>query len=693
MKIDQNKPVPQEKLLRAKSELQKNEKAEEHKITSEQEKRALEWLKQFTDVPVTALKDKSSLTSDSKDINKEEKESDELRKEKALNERVNYLRENLNKFCFMGKSNRVKSTAPHAKEEINKAGEEEGKEAGEKEKIKPDSALEKSALLNSSSGENIKNDFASAFKGIMSKRFEEKAKEEKSGFKNGEKSHKLNDSLKKFLTEDSDKLTGEKKPAISIFKLQGVSKEGKQNSFIDFQTEDFEYKKLRSSRRPSLSISPPGKKPSEELISPQEKISREDRPDKRQREIGKEILSQLRGNERIWNIYQRLKPEEKRKFMSLAIKLYTPGNDGNSSGSVEPALLSLLSDNKLFDRDSEGTTLLDNLSLMAGQEFAEGLEGNNILRETIRNTGDPERIHQGYGEQGKGTCTVTTMEYMNAAQYGSEYVRIISGLTGREGRVQLRNGDMMERDEDTINDDGSNRSPVSRIYQASMMEYANGILNYNNLSDRHSDGTGGLNVSQLNRALNAILPYESTSRRYRAGMRDIAEREIMEALRQGRFVPVGLEWGGDDGTPGGHKLLLERIEGDFVYLRNPWGSEERGDRRGDEPEREVVGRGGHIRMTVEEFFRRLRNYNLPSSARETDDNSYEELRLMNSNREAMKNILLNILAESMKAEKERNKYFSNLMDQLNKLQGEIFSGREAAMAYVNNAGRSAVLGE
>ncbi len=124
--------------------------------------------------------------------------------------------------------------------------------------------------------------------------------------------------------------------------------------------------------------------------------------------------------------------------------------------------------------------------------------------------------------------------------------------------------------------------------------------------------------------MNAVLPYESEMKAFKQDTpesRQKAEQEMQKSLKAGNDVVVSLKWGKNpDGSIGGHQVIVEKIEGDYVYIRNPWGS---GDRGGPEdtaknlPAREVQEgydknqSGGHIKISKEEFYKRLKVYHIP----------------------------------------------------------------------------------
>ncbi len=164
----------------------------------------------------------------------------------------------------------------------------------------------------------------------------------------------------------------------------------------------------------------------------------------------------------------------------------------------------------LTQTDFSGHSLYDYLLEIADQSMVKTFEeapGRTILLgELIRNIANPGRITQGL----KGTCAATCVEIYVAERDPVEYARILTGLLTPEGRVKLRNGDELKRDEEVLSPDEHEfrRSPVSRIFQVACMEYAYPELDYHNAEDGHFNGTDntgtGLSLKAFERLLASI---------------------------------------------------------------------------------------------------------------------------------------------------------------------------------------------
>lgn len=277
---------------------------------------------------------------------------------------------------------------------------------------------------------------------------------------------------------------------------------------------------------------------------------------------------------------------------------------------INPDLLALLKSGKLSTRDSTGKTLLQNLSSLATQEMGPNLDRATVFNELCKHLNDPGHINQG----SRNTCVPTTIQHLQAVRDPAEYARIVAGLTSESGEVAMRNGDVLKRDLGSVGPDTSRRDSISRLYQAALMEYANGENEYDNRTDtntRSDDSTyQGLYDHEAERAVDALFgdQYDrmSVDNRSESG-RSQAEDAIRRALDNGGQVPVLINW-----TTMGHALLLTGMTDSTVILRNPWGQDDSGGSGTDgAPPREALDNRGTIEMSKEEFFSRLYSILLP----------------------------------------------------------------------------------
>ncbi len=166
--------------------------------------------------------------------------------------------------------------------------------------------------------------------------------------------------------------------------------------------------------------------------------------------------------------------------------------------------------NLLGKNDAFGKSLYMHLLDIADAPMHENFEGSPgrtiLLGEVIRNIAQPGRITQGL----KGTCAATCVEIYLAERDPVEYARLCAGLVSRVGKVNLRNGDLLSRDEDVlvVDEHEFRRSPMSRIFQVACMEFSYPELDYRNDVDgqfQNGDNTGtGLSLKAFERLLGAI---------------------------------------------------------------------------------------------------------------------------------------------------------------------------------------------
>lgn len=328
-----------------------------------------------------------------------------------------------------------------------------------------------------------------------------------------------------------------------------------------------------------------------------------------------------------------LSPTERDAFMRLASKLYDPGVFLLRQGGTSSNLLTLLAAGRLQQTDSRGATVLDNLTALSNQPFAKGFDSDymrgQILGQTVSTLARPDDIAQG----AHGTCTATTLEYAYVKHYPAEYARLVGGLFEPAGEVAMRNGDVLQRASNIQYDDGSGRSEVSRVFQSAIMDYANGPLtyydNYKDVNrplqakDEQLQGTyKGLYPWEVKRALEALTPYRYDAPLFHNEEADRADfqRRVAQAAPD-QPLPLSIRWC----TPkpmemGLHMLLLEKVDDQYVYLRNPQGRVDDGAKGPPEldlPDRQEVGEkgGGHIRMSLDTFYDRLYSYFAPSDAK------------------------------------------------------------------------------
>lgn len=237
---------------------------------------------------------------------------------------------------------------------------------------------------------------------------------------------------------------------------------------------------------------------------------------------------------------------------------------------------SLLGSKDLVERK----TLLDRLDALSTRPLAPGFDRAELLQALIMQTQDPGEISQG----ARGTCVPTTIEYMLAAKHPAEYVRVVSDLASPDGRARLASGAYIFREPGTENRDDSGRTVASRLFEAAMMEFGNGILDYRNDTDRSGAfgaGFGGLTPRGATKLTNAALNEKRRTVLPVPGIGQVpftslgSERvmkELEQAVAKGQWVPAAIDWRATgEWRPSGHEVLVLKIEAGRVYFRNPWG--------------------------------------------------------------------------------------------------------------------------
>jgi len=309
--------------------------------------------------------------------------------------------------------------------------------------------------------------------------------------------------------------------------------------------------------------------------------------------------------------FAALPREQQERVLSLADTATARTAELNAKLGLEASgfdahLLELVRAGALSHLDTSGKTLLENLERLAAQPYPPPLTVEKVLGQTLQDVADPYSIRQG----SQGTCTVTSMQFMLALEEPSEYARLVSGLTSLTGRTTLRDGSEVQRQPHYLLPDDSGRADVSRIFQASLMDFANGPeQSHDNFTGtgqhRLPDGTpiGGAGLHDAQWAL--VLPMLAEPRKV-SYPKDPAttQAELEAALAQGPQL-VSMDW-----RAGGHLLTVEGLADGYVYMRNPWGLSEEGSDGSNGPVREKLPHGepGQMRMALEVFLKNLNSY-------------------------------------------------------------------------------------
>lgn len=229
-------------------------------------------------------------------------------------------------------------------------------------------------------------------------------------------------------------------------------------------------------------------------------------------------------------------------------------------------------------------SLLANLSELATQPLADGIDRQELLADVLAQVDDPINIHQ----KRFNTCGPTTGQLVLAMQEPAEYVRLAAALASPDGETKLQNGDALARKADWNDAADDNRSVANRLFQSALMEYANGRFDYNTVRDGREIKVGPLDV-----AIPGLLPNEMaklleglTGRKHDINLSLMSAKvspdflEALEAAAPGNEVPVLVNYSVDGdgmGNTSPHYLLVTGFDAEsgIVSITNPWGREEK----------------------------------------------------------------------------------------------------------------------
>ncbi len=224
--------------------------------------------------------------------------------------------------------------------------------------------------------------------------------------------------------------------------------------------------------------------------------------------------------------------------------------------------------------DRNGKSLLANLSELASQPLNaalySGTTKQKVLDEVLLQTANPDRIEQGNAP----TCTVTSMEFELVRDDTAEYVRLMAGLTGPSGTVEMKGGGELKLDPDSLAQ-LDKRQSTQAIFQSAAMEFGNGADNFDAAKGVSHDDKGvkddypGLLPYQQTVMLRQLfgVKYETKSLPTE-GSRQKALDELRSYATVGANRPVLLEI--DQGNFN-HAVTYEMQKNDRVYFRDPYG--------------------------------------------------------------------------------------------------------------------------
>ena len=255
-------------------------------------------------------------------------------------------------------------------------------------------------------------------------------------------------------------------------------------------------------------------------------------------------------------------------------EFWTSFNASNTKGKVALGALLEGTPEALTSQDTQGHTLLDNLSTIAKQPLNPQLVHNattgTMLDQLITSIANPDEIKQGSAP----TCTVASMQFELARDNPSEYARLVGGLAG-SGSVQMQGGDMLTFDAGSGAKTALEGRDVSQaIFQSAAMDYANGGAKY--------DPVTGENISVSGKQDQGLAPEQSTQMldqmfgvKYQTDeLPDTASRakelaSLKDYVAVGRNRPVLMEI--DQGNFN-HAVTFEMMKDDKIFFRDPYGT-------------------------------------------------------------------------------------------------------------------------
>ncbi|MFZ5443638.1 MAG: hypothetical protein ACOZQL_26765 [Myxococcota bacterium] len=227
--------------------------------------------------------------------------------------------------------------------------------------------------------------------------------------------------------------------------------------------------------------------------------------------------------------------------------------------------------------DSKGQTLLSNLAKFAAQplnpKVAAGTTKEELFTSMLRDVVNPNRIDQGDAP----TCTVTSMQFELVADDPAEYTRLMTELTGPNGRARMRGGsELVVQDGDVSTTSRDGRPASQALFQTVCMEFGNGRnLEFDPLAKGSLDAAGklvqrGLKPEQQTQVLRQLFGVNYRSELFQT---EAEGAKVLEKLRgydargnQNRPVILQLDQGNFN-----HAVTFERVADNRVYFRDPYG--------------------------------------------------------------------------------------------------------------------------
>lgn len=242
---------------------------------------------------------------------------------------------------------------------------------------------------------------------------------------------------------------------------------------------------------------------------------------------------------------------------------------------------------------------------------------------------DPLSAHQ----SDRRTCSVvSSVQTRMALENPAEYARLIEGLSGKDGSVELASGERMQfvagsaRVDVPLNGDSViSRSLESRVLQSACMQYAAGyernatgelVLQYDPARDVfhdtvHGNDTSGVYGNWQQKLTNDVFN-EGSTRLDTSNVPGVGTppREVISAMQQqldatGTPVAVEVNWA-SQGDHSEHIMLVTEIKDGRVYFFNGWRTFH--DRDGSTSHSHEMTEDGKVEsMSLEDFEKRLRS--------------------------------------------------------------------------------------
>ena len=274
----------------------------------------------------------------------------------------------------------------------------------------------------------------------------------------------------------------------------------------------------------------------------------------------------------------KLSPGDQKKYAALVVLTGPTAANPTGFPLARRAVQQMLLAGTLIGQQdlAGGNRLLDNLSTLATEPLAKGIDRATIVSQTAIEVQNPARIDQ----QAKGTCVATTAGILLARLHPAEYVRLIAGLATPAGQVKMAGGDTLTRVSDWNNDNDGDRTTSQRLLAPALMNDGQfPLFHYDNSTDRDKIGpipVGGGLMASGSAHINSELeghPYDAHTVFFFD--RNSDWNAVKEALAEGKGpIPVGVMWSDSDGNVGGHELQIDKVANGTVSYLNPWGQYE-----------------------------------------------------------------------------------------------------------------------